>query len=184
VFLAAVRDPIALTATALGDGVQLLRANRSVASFLGAAPLPAGAPTELSEGMAYLRYNAGDEQARSVLASAVLAAAGTKRARWTALRTRIDATFRANLSTASAAGVAATSALKDRREIARVRSEAVWPVMVPWLEQAGNLAALEEFVNQADGAEWSTGWFAIRANVARFRVLLGYYRKLFAPPPP
>jgi hypothetical protein len=184
VFMAAVRDPIALTATALGDGVQLLRANRSVASFFGVAVLPAGAPPELSEGMAYLRYNAGDEQARSVLASAVLAAAGTKRARWAGLRTRIGAAFRANLTSASAAGTAATSGLTDRREIARLRSEAVWPVMEPWLEQTGNLAALEEFVNEASGVEWSTGWFAIRANVARFRVLLAYYRKLFAPPPP
>jgi hypothetical protein len=184
VFVAAVRDPIALTATALGDGVQLLRANRSVASFFGVAHLPAGAPTDLSEGMAYLRYNAGDEQARSVLASAVLAAAGTTRAQWAGLRTRIDAAFRAHLTSASAAGDAATSGLTDRREIARLRSEAVWPVMEPWLERAGNLAALEEFVNQAGGDEWSTGWFAIRANVARFRVLLAYYRKLFAPPPP
>lgn len=184
VFLAVARDPIALTVTAVGEGVQLLRANRSASGFFGVGPLRAGAPTQLSEGMAYLRYNAGDEQARSLLASAVLAAAATKRARWRGLRARIDAPFLASLTTASAAGDAAAAGVKDRKESAKLRSEAVWPALEPWLEQAGNLEALEEFVNEAAGGEWSSGWFTIRANVARFRVLLAFYRRLFTPAAP
>lgn len=190
VFMAAVRDPIALTATALGEGVQFLRGNLSAASFYGVGPLRADAPTQLSEGMAYLRYNAGDEQARSLLASALRAAAATQHARWSGLRARIGTAFLANLRAASAAGDAAASGVKDhddrkaRKKRARLHSEAVWPWLEPWLEQAGNLEALEEFVNEAGGAEWSSGWFRIRANLARFRVLLAYYRALFAPPAP
>jgi hypothetical protein len=41
--------------------------------------------------------------------------------------------------------------------------------------------SVEDFVNRAGTAEWRSGWFTVRANVARFRSLLHYYEVLFTP---
>jgi hypothetical protein len=175
---AAVKTPVPFVATVISDGVQLLSTYRSdLAVLLGPGPHPPPAPTTVSWGIAYLRYNVGEDNLRLALASALLAASGTKGAARAALRTRIaaDPALKAALKAALAAVDAATTDVQKAAAQA-----AVWPVVGPWCLTAGNLDALGTFVEEASPTEWRT-WKVPRANVTRFRVLLAYYERLLAP---
>lgn len=182
-----VTDPVGYVALVLGEGVQLLRSLQDPADLLGAGPpLRPDAPARLGEGLAYLRYNVGDDQARLLLASALRAAAGTRGPRWAALRALIatqpslpsDVRAAQALASTLAAGVTGAD-LKQRR--AHVSAATVWPVMRSWCAAPGHLDSLTDFVERASWTEWSTGWAMPRANVARYRVLLAFYRRLTGP---
>lgn len=187
VYQGTLTDPVAYVSLVLGEGVQLLRSLRRSGDLFGPGPaLPAGGPAVLGEGLAYLRYNLGDDQARLALLSALRAAARTTGPTWSALRARIrnppsllsdaDAAVRqADLLTAG------LTRRDQKAERDRISSATVWPVLRPWCAQPGNLDALTDFVERASGAAWSTGWFQARANVARFRTLLAFYRRLTGP---
>lgn len=187
VYQGTLTDPIAYVSLVLGEGVQLLRSLRGSGDLFGPGPtLPAGGPVVLGEGLAYLRYNLGDDQARLALTSALRAAARTTGPTWSALQARIrnppsllsdaDAAVRqADLLTAG------LTRRDQKAERDRISSATVWPVLRPWCAQPGNLDALTDFVERASGAAWSTGWFQARANVARFRTLLAFYRRLTGP---
>jgi hypothetical protein len=172
-----VQDPVTLVATALGDGVQLLRSLSLPGGLLGPGPWPPGVPSTLPAGLAYLRYNVGDDQTKLALASAVQAAAYTHGARWADLRARIASGSRLLGALTTAVTANGTPQTPTEKAAAAAR---VWTPLQPWCLVPGNLDALAGFVEEATGAEWS-GWVAPRANVARFRILLDFYTRLTTP---
>jgi len=177
-----VDDPVAFVALVLGEGVQLLRSLSRPHHLFGPGPALPGLPA-LGEGLAYLRYNLGDDQARLLLASAVRAVERTVGPRWRPLRqlvaTRPGLTAELAVAWKQAdAVIAGLPGTPSKADIARLSSAELWPVLRPWCAEPGHLDALTDFVERATWTEWSTGWALGRANVARYRTLLAFYRRL------
>jgi uncharacterized protein DUF4157 len=166
-----VTDPEAFAAAILQEAVILQERLRRAESLLG--PLPSGDPragTQLSAGMGYLLYNAGEDQARAVILSALVF--GYKQS-GSSLSKRIEGDV--PLKGLVSPLVATMGKMAKANVIAA--AAAGWPVVDAWLTRAGNLELVSLFIETAGPAVWPS-WQEIRANVSRYRVLQAYYASL------
>jgi hypothetical protein len=169
-----IEDPVAFTATTLSDAVQLFKSYQSTKLLIG-ENYPNGIPDYVNIGVAYLRYNLGDDGLKSIMACALTDAANTRNAKtWPDLHQRVLADQGlAPYLQASRRGLNVHS-LDGRKQYA----ELTWPRVLAWCRVAGNLGPLMKFMEEGSLTDWGADWETPRANMTRFRVIWNVYRYL------
>ena len=171
----------------LSEGVMRERAGGKLVNLLGESPAGA-ASTEVSPGLAYLQYNAGQENFKRIMASAAVAASRTGGSRYRELRDHIDdglpidtiAVLIDKLGDISSELKAGPP--KDQwdrlKEEENALTGGVWAVMVAWMRSdARRLDLLGDFVEHANSDLWAS-WDAPRGNMSRYNVLRAFYQLL------
>ncbi|MFZ5816420.1 MAG: hypothetical protein ACOY93_14155 [Bacillota bacterium] len=173
-------NPSALVTGILQEAVMLQRAMGKAERLLGPG-LPAPlAGTELTRGMAYLFYHAGDQQShhhgqtQALLTRAMLAAFDAPGVRYGPLRSAIlnDMTVASHI-----AQLRPVKKMSHAAALPVLRSG--WPKVQQWLRQSNHLDLLSDFVESVDGNVWSS-WTEHRGNLSRYNLLLDYYRRVMA----
>jgi hypothetical protein len=183
--MVAPKDPQLLISGILSESVMRHRAGGKLVNLLGALPAGAASP-DLTPGLAYLQYNAGQENFKRMLASAAVAAARTRGPRYGELRNEIAeglsvAVIAPLLSKLGKIGNQLDQSLpKDERDRLTVEQRAltvsVWSVMVAWfMADPRRLQLLGDFVETASPTLWSS-WTLPRGNMSRYNVLRAFYQ--------
>ena len=166
--IAQVTDPDALVFAVLQEAVMLQQRLKKAETLLGT--LPAGHArkgTSLSSGVAYLLYNAGTDQTRAVVLSALVHGYkqnGSALKKAVAADTALEAIVSPLVSTMAGMDKAAV--------IAAAGSD--WPTLSAWMSKPGNLELLSTFIETTGPGAWPS-WQEPRGNVSRYRVLEDYY---------
>jgi hypothetical protein len=184
-------DPQLLISGILQEAVMLQRAYSKVSSLLSKpAKAVAGKTTDLTPGMAYLHFHAGDdrENTRRILMSALIAASSAGGSRFKELR-KVKAFLNINeLKDKSAKIDVQEKVFRDplktsvqkaaaEQEIIRLARE-MWILVSPWLEaDANRLTLLSDFIETAGTDVWG-GWQDHRENLSRYNILREYYERL------
>ena len=175
----------------LQEAVMLQRAYGKAESLL---PHPTGSfannATDLTPGMSYLHFHAGDdrENTRRILMSALIAVSSSAGSRFKELRRatvslnvkelkdKSEEIDRQEMVRRDLLAAPAQKAMAEQ-EIARLATE-MWMIASAWLEaDANRLTLLSDFIETAGSGVWGS-WSQHRENLSRYNLLREYYERL------